>query len=110
MSSTAATRCAWALEGPTAVSSQFAKSLVERGGYCYQNNCYEIFENFILKDNLFNDLCDVNGTEVEGSYFGSAFGGMNEALPEPLEDVNVTLDCTLEEFFNGSKKTASYTR
>lgn len=35
---------------------------------------------------------------------------MNEALPEPLEDVNVTLDCTLEEFFNGSKKTASYMR
>lgn len=63
-----------------------------------------------MKDNLFNDLCDIEGTQVDGSYFGSAFGGMNEAAPEPLEDIHVTLECTLEEFFNGSKKTATYER
>lgn len=35
---------------------------------------------------------------------------MNEAAPEPLEDVHITLECTLEEFFNGSKKQVEYER
>lgn len=31
---------------------------VYRGGYTYQQNCYEIFDNFFLKNNPFHDICD----------------------------------------------------
>ena len=87
-----------------------------RGGYKYQGNCYEIFEAFFLQHNPFSDLCtdltDIRGTglEIEGSYFGTAFRGMNEPLPEKESDITVTVDLTLEELYNGSRKTVTYSK
>ena len=49
-----------------------------RGGYQYQQDCYETFEKFFLKHNPFFDLCDIKGSLLEGSLFGTAFGGLNE--------------------------------
>jgi len=69
-----------------------------------------------MESNPFFDLCtdlsDVKGTplEIEGSMFGSAFGGMNQALPEPMEDVSIDVDCTLDEFYNGARKQIEYER
>jgi DnaJ-class molecular chaperone len=90
--------------------------LVKRGGYQYKENCYEIFDKFFMESNPFFDLCtdlsDVKGTplEIEGSMFGSAFGGMNQPLAEPMEDVCVDVDCTLIEFYNGARKQVEYER
>ena len=87
---------------------------VFRGGYNYQGNCYEIFDEFFLKQNPFSDLCtdltDIRGTglEIEGSYFGTAFRGMNEPLPEKEKDISVVVDITLEEIYNGSRKKVTY--
>ena len=87
---------------------------VYRGGYQYQENCYEIFDKFFLESNPFFDLCtdltEVTGTnlEIEGSYFGTAYRGLAQPLPEPAEDINVVVDVTLEELYNGSRKTVSY--
>lgn len=47
------------------------------GGYVYQQNCYQIFDNYFLRNNPFFDICDRSGTEVEGSLFGSAYGGVH---------------------------------
>ena len=87
---------------------------VFRGGYQYQENCYEIFDKFFLESNPFYDLCtdltDVVGTEleVEGSYFGTAYKGLNEPAPARAKDIDVCVDVTLEEMYNGSRKTVCY--
>ena len=39
---------------------------VFRGGYQYQENCYEIFDNFFLESNPFFDLC-TDLTKVSGT-------------------------------------------
>ena len=89
---------------------------VFRGGYQYQQNCYEIFDKFFLEQNPFFDLCtdltDIRGTncEIEGSYFGTAFRGMKQPDPPKPDDINVTVEATLDEFFNGSKKKVTYNR
>ena len=85
-------------------------SVVFRGGYSYQNNCYEIFDNFFLRMNPFYDICDNNGAELEGSVFGTAFGALNEPGAPKLKDIQVKLDVTLKEFYCGSKKEVSYER
>lgn len=83
---------------------------VKRGGYQYKENCYEIFDKFFMQTNPFFDLCsdlsDVKGTvvEIEGSMFGSAFGGMKQPLPEAMEDITKEVGCTLTEFYCGAQK------
>ena len=47
---------------------------------------------------------------MHGSIFGSAFGGMNQPSCQPLGNCEASLTCTLQEFFNGCKKTVSYER
>lgn len=78
------------------------------GGYVYQQNCYQIFDNYFLRNNPFYDICDNNGTEVEGSLFGSAFGGVNEPRLPPMPTIEVVVPTTLKEFYNGCVKTISY--
>ena len=83
---------------------------VFRGGYCYQDNCYDIFNHFFLKMNPFYDICDNTGSELDGSVFGTAFGALNEPPAANLSDIHVSLEVTLKEFFCGSKKEVNYTR
>ena len=83
---------------------------IRRGGYVYKQNCYEIFEKFFLEQNPFSEIIDTKGTQIEGSYFGTAFGGLNEILPEPMPDVHVTLKCNLKDFYCGSRKNVTYDR
>lgn len=45
------------------------------GGYRFKNNAIEIFDKFYLQNNPFADLVDTNGWNMQGSLFGSAFGG-----------------------------------
>ena len=83
---------------------------VFRGGYQYQGNCYEIFDEFFLQHNPFSDLCtdmsdsNGNGIEIEGSYFGTAFKGMNEPIPAKEKDIYVTVDISLKDIYLGSRK------
>lgn len=63
-----------------------------------------------LETNLFHDICEPKGTEDYGSYFGTAFGGMNQPPTTPLKDVFVTVNCTLVEFYCGVKKIVEYKR
>ena len=87
---------------------------VYRGGYQYQENCYAIFDKFFLESNPFYDLCtdltEVTGTnlEIEGSYFGTAYRGLNQPKPQPAKDIAVVVGVTLEEMYNGARKQVSY--
>ena len=86
---------------------------IYRGGYQYQENCYEIFDKFFLENNPYSDLCTdltdtSGGNDLEGSYFGTAYRGLNQTPPTPAEDINLTVDVTLEEMFNGARKEVTY--
>lgn len=89
---------------------------VFRGGHQYQDNCYDIFDKFFLEQNPFFDLCtdltDIRGTncEIEGSFFGTAFRGMKQPNTPQPGNIDVTVNATLEEFFNGSKKSVVFDR
>ena len=83
------------------------------GGYVYQQNCYEIFDNYFLKNNPFFDLCDLsdgNSMEYEGSLFGSAFAGLNQPKLPPMPTIVVSLPTTLKQFYSGCLKTVSYNK
>jgi DnaJ-class molecular chaperone len=41
---------------------------------------------------------------MKGSMFGDAFGGQNEPKPQPPKDIEVQLECSLYEFYNGCLK------
>jgi DnaJ-class molecular chaperone len=83
---------------------------VRRGGYNYQQNCYEIFEKFFLEQNAFADIIDTKGTQIEGSYFGTAPGGLNEVLPEAMPDITTTVSCSLKDLYCGVRKTVYFDR
>ena len=79
--------------------------------YAYQLNCYQIFDNYFLKNNPFYDICDIsdgNSMEYEGSLFGSAFSGLNQPKLPPMPSIEVTVPTTLQEFYNGCFKTVSF--
>ena len=81
-----------------------------RGGYIYQQDCYEIFDNFFLKNNAFHEVSDSTGSSLQGSMFGSAYGGSHAPAAEPAKDVEVELECTIMEFYHGALKYVNYKR
>ena len=86
---------------------------IRGGGYVYQKNCYEIFDQYFLKNNPFFDICEMgdgNSMEFEGSLFGSAFGGVNQPKLPPMPTIEVMVPTTLQEFYTGCMKTISYQR
>ena len=76
----------------------------------YQQNCYQIFEKYILRYNAFFDIFDNDGKDLKGSMFGTAFGGAKEPGPAPKGDVFISIPCNLQEFYCGALKKISYTR
>ena len=51
-----------------------------------------------------------SGRDQFGSMFGDAFGGQNQpAIPAP-QDIEITLDCTLHELYNGCLKHLEFER
>jgi hypothetical protein len=52
--------------------------------------------------NPFFDICDNTGFELEGSVFGTAFGGLREPPLPKREPIKLTLDVHLKEFYCGS--------
>jgi len=57
------------------------------GGYVYQQNCYQIFDDFFLKYNPFHGVFDSTGQKLHGSMFGSSYGGALAPSAEAAEDV-----------------------
>jgi DnaJ-class molecular chaperone len=60
--------------------------------------------------NPFYEICDNNGSELDGSLFGTAFGGLNEPKPAKMPDINVKVDLTIKEIFCGVRKEVTYER
>ena len=47
---------------------------------------------------------------MEGSLYGSAFGGSGQKPPRAPEDLTVSCECTFEELYMGCLKKLSYER
>jgi len=68
------------------------------GGYCFKGNSLEIFELFFGHANPFtDDFKDLENANAK------------KANDDP-DDINVTLGCTIHEFYNGSIKNVFFTR
>lgn len=73
-------------------------------------NSDEIFETFFgNKDPLATDF-EVDGSDMYGSLLGDAHGAKHKMRPCPPKDVEVNLQCSLFELYNGSLKMVNYTR
>jgi len=53
---------------------------------------------------------DDNGKDELGSLFGFAFKGLNYQGPKSIPNLEVTVDCTLNELYTGCSKDVTYTR
>ncbi len=60
--------------------------------------------------NPYFEICDTNGSELEGSLFGTAFGGLNEPKPEKMDDIHVKVELTIQEIYCGVRKEVTYER
>ena len=47
---------------------------------------------------------------MQQSIFADGLGGLNQPKKDQPEDIVLTIDCTLEEFYCGSVKTVNYDR
>ena len=70
-------------------------------GYAYQGNCFEIFEAFHGNSSPYTDNFD-------GQYKPPQENDASD--PESPKDINVTLDCSIHEFYNGSIKIFKFKR
>ena len=64
----------------------------------------------IVWHNRTNSFLDDSGKEELGSMFGFAFKGLNYQGAKSIANLEVPLDCTLNELYTGCSKEVTYTR
>jgi DnaJ-class molecular chaperone len=72
------------------------KPMEMTGGYTFQGNCFQIFEQFFGNANPLTDMGDTFTEQYKD--------------PEAPEDVVVELSCSIYEFYNGSLKSFTFVR
>jgi len=91
-------------------SDQLAKGLensngVKYPGYKYQKNAFDIFERFYSEYLPYNEIFDDSGKLL----YGSCFASINKLRKaEKLDDVHLTIECSIDELYNGCVKDISY--
>lgn len=78
---------------------------LHKGGYHYSGNSYEIFERFFGTNNPFAIALDNNGNTLS---IIEQF--QQKYLKDKANDLYVTCECTLEEFFFGCNKELQFER
>ncbi len=82
-----------------------------KGAYKYGGNAEEIFVKYFGTSNPFSLLKDPDRVDYEyGTMFNSSFGGKYAREKPALKNVEVELECTLEELYNGCNKMLKYQR
>ena len=74
-----------------------------KAGYIYSGNGHEIFEKFMGTDNPFT-LKD----EYEKGFFDEAKEENKNLNEDKVQNIDVNLECTLEELYNGCVKKINY--
>ena len=80
------------------------------GGYMFLNNSQEIYDAFFLSTDPLRDCFEVDATDMYGSLMGDCHGGKHRKRPDEPADVELSLACSLYEFYNGSVKAVCYER
>lgn len=53
---------------------------------------------------------ELDGQDIYGSLLGDGYKAKNQLKPDSPKDIEMTLSCSLQEFYNGSMKTVKYSR
>ena len=62
------------------------------------------FEEKLQNTDFITESRDSRGNDVQDSIFGDGFGGLNQLKAAKPQDIVITVNCTLEEFYNGAMK------
>jgi len=80
--------------------------LAERigGGYFLKQDPERYFELVLQRTDFILDERAVDGTDARQSIFSDSFGGLTQKGAAKPEDIVINVECTLDEFYNGSIK------
>lgn len=82
-----------------------------KGAYKYGGNAEEIFLKYFGTSNPFSLIKDPDRVDYEyGTMFTSSFGGQYAKEKEPLKNIELDFECSLEELYNGCVKKLVYQR
>ena len=68
------------------------------------------FDDVLSDTDFLTEARALNGADAQESFFTDAYGGLFQPKQGAPEDVVVTLECSLEELYNGSIKQVEYSR
>lgn len=68
------------------------------------------FETVLDKTEFIVEERAVDGADAQQSIFAYSFGGLLAPKAAAPSNIEITLDCTLDEFYNGSVKQFDYDR
>lgn len=78
------------------------------GGYFLKAAPESIFDKVFNAVDPWADKPNLSGSDFRGTMFGDGFKGTQQQQAQRPRDCVVTLECTLEEFYQGSLKNFSY--
>ena len=80
------------------------------GGYFLKQEPETYFERVLANTEFLLEPRALDGSDVQQSIFGDALGGLTAPKASKPEDIVVTVECTLQEFYNGSMKQVNFSR
>jgi DnaJ-class molecular chaperone len=81
------------------------------GGYIFLGNSEEIYDSYFDDANALNrERFEEDGSDMFGSLLGDAHGAKRKAKPATPKNVEVNIQCSMVEFYNGSLKVVKYKR
>ena len=80
------------------------------GGYFLKMSPENYYELKLQSTDFIRDDRAVEGSDAKQSIFADSFGGLSQPKAGAPCDVVVSVDCTLEEFYNGSIKQVEFSR
>ena len=80
------------------------------GGYFLKVEPENYFETVLGKTDFILEERAVDGADAQQSIFADSYGGLNAPKANAPANIEITLDCTLNEFYNGSVKEFEFDR
>ena len=78
------------------------------GGYFLKVSPDAVYDRIFSAVDPWEEQDDFDGSDTRGSMFADSFGALNRPASEPPKDAVVVVECSLEEFYNGSLKQLVY--
>ena len=78
------------------------------GGYFLKATPEAVYDRIFSAVDPWQEQDDFDGSDTRGSMFADSFGALNRPASELPKDAVVVVECSLEEFYNGSLKHIVY--